>query len=301
MIVPPPTPKSPLKMPAAVPIAASFRVRSGSTAAILKTVSQPARQELQPLLADPGRTAILTDIDGTLAPIVDDPAAAAVPPQAKEVLAALAGRFALVGCISGRQATEARRLVGLDELVYSGNHGLELLLPGDDEPQADPNLAGHEEAAAGFLAGFDRDELNSLGLRQEDKGPIQALHWRGAPDEDAAERRANEIAGAAEREGLATHQGRKVLEIRPPGGADKGRAVAALLTGGVSAATYAGDDRTDLDAFAKLRELAGDGKLETAICVGIASAEGPPAISEQADITVDGPPGWLALLTELAT
>ena len=263
-------------------------------------MSQPPRQELQPLLADPGRTAILTDIDGTLAPIVDDPEAAAVPTDTREVLAALAQRFALVGCISGRQATEARRLVGLDGLAYAGNHGLELLLPGDDEVQADPSLAGQEDAAARFLAANGGAELDELGLRREDKGPIQALHWRGAPDEAAAEERAQEIAAAAEREGLATHQGRKVLELRPPGGADKGRAVAALLRDGFISAAYAGDDRTDLDAFAKLRDLVAEGTLGTAVCVGIRSAEGPAGISEEADLTVDGPPGWLALLTELA-
>ena len=261
---------------------------------------QPPRQQLLPLLENPARTAILTDIDGTLAPIVGDPAAAAVPEEAREVLAVLAQRFALVGCISGRQAAEARRLVGLDGLAYAGNHGLELLLPGDDEPRADPALAGDEDAARSFLATIDANELAALGLRSEDKGPIQAMHWRGAADEDAAERRALEIAAAAEGEGLATHQGRKVLELRPPGGADKGRAVAALLGGGMAAAAYAGDDRTDLDAFAKLRELVAEGQLETAVCVGITSAEGPPGIAEEADLTVDGPPGWLAMLTELA-
>ena len=259
--VPPPTPKSPLKKPAAVPIAASFRFRSDNTAAILGTVSQPARQELQPLLADPARTAILTDIDGTLAPIVDDPAAAAVPAETREVLAALAQRFALVGCISGRRATEARRLVGLDGIAYAGNHGLELLLPSDEEPRPDPSLSGEADAARNFVAALDEAELAALGVRFEDKGPIQALHWRGAADEDAAERRTEEIAAAAERNGLATHRGRKVLEVRPPGGADKGRAVAALLTDGMAAAAYAGDDRTDLDAFAKLREMVAGGTL----------------------------------------
>ena len=261
---------------------------------------QPPRQELAPLLEDPGRAAILTDIDGTLAPIVDDPAAAAVPPAAREVLAKLAQRYALVGCISGRQATEARRLVGLDELAYAGNHGLELLLPGDDDPRADPSLAGDEGAAKRFFDGLDAEGLAELELRREDKGPIQALHWRGAPDESAAESRAQEIAAAAEGEGLSTHRGRKVLEVRPPSGADKGRAVAALLGDSVAAAIYAGDDRTDLDAFAKLRELVDRGGLHAAVCVGIVSAEGPPGISDEADLTVDGPPGWLALLSELA-
>ena len=263
-------------------------------------MSQPPRQELLPLVADPRRTAILTDIDGTLAPIVDDPAAAGVPPETRAVLAALAQRFALVGCISGRQAVEARRLVGLDGIAYAGNHGLELLLPGDDAPRPDPSLEGDEDAAMRFLVSLDAGELANLALRTEDKGPIQALHWRGAPDEEAAERRALEIAAAAEQAGLATHQGRKVLELRPPGGADKGRAVAALLSDGFAAATYAGDDRTDLDAFAKLREMVAGGALGSALCVGVASPEAPPGITSQADLTVDGPPGWLALLSELA-
>lgn len=259
-----------------------------------------ARPELQPLLADPGRSAILTDIDGTLAPIVDDPTAAAVPDEAKEILARLAERYALVGCISGRQAVEARRLVGLDELAYAGNHGLELMLPGDETPRLDSALAADVDAAKRFLARIDVTQLSELGIRSEDKGPIQALHWRGAADEDAAEARANDVAAAAEQRGLATHRGRKVLELRPPGGADKGRAVAAFIGDGIDAATYAGDDRTDLDAFAKLRELVSGGALASALCVGILSVETPPGISEEADLTVAGPPGWLEVLTELA-
>jgi trehalose-phosphatase len=259
-----------------------------------------ARPELQPLLADPARTAILTDIDGTLAPIVEDPTRAAVPPEARDVLAALAQRYRLVGCISGRQASEARRLVGLAELAYAGNHGLELMLAGEDEPRADPRLAGDGDAAKRFLARVDPVALEELGIRREDKGPIQALHWRGAADEAAAEARAQEIASEAEQRGLATHHGRKVLELRPPGGADKGRAVAALLGEDISAATYAGDDRTDLDAFAKLRELVARGELQSALCVGVLSPEAPPGIEKQADLTVSGPAGWLEILTELA-
>ena len=57
---------------------------------------------------------------------------------------ALSERFGLVGCVSGRRAEEARRLVGLDGIAYAGNHGLELLLPGDEAPRPDPSLAGRE-------------------------------------------------------------------------------------------------------------------------------------------------------------
>jgi trehalose 6-phosphate phosphatase len=257
---------------------------------------------LEDLRADPSRTAILTDIDGTLAPIVERPDQAAVPARATELLSRLAARFRLVGCVSGRRAAEARRLVGVDGIYYAGNHGLELLLPGDREARLDPSLDGRQSAAAEFLAGLDADQLAALGLRIEDKGPIQALHWRGATDERAAEARAHEIAADAGRAELVPHWGRKVLEIRPPGGGGKDAAVAALLgaDGVIHAAAYAGDDRTDLDAFRRLRDLRDRGELATAVCVGIASEEAPPELAEEADLSVDGPAGWLAMLEALA-
>jgi trehalose 6-phosphate phosphatase len=258
------------------------------------------RSPLAPLLADPARAAILTDVDGTLAPIVERPEQAEVPRRASEVLEALSRRFGLVGCISGRRALEARRLVGVEGIAYAGNHGFELLLPGDEEPRLDPALAGRERDAAEFLAGHDEAELEALGLRREDKGPIQALHWRGADDERAAEARAHEIAAEAGRAKLEPRWGRKVLELRPVGGGGKDSAVAALLAGDrLDAAIYAGDDRTDLDACRRLRELREEGRLRTAICVGVVSSEGPPEIAEESDLTVDGPSGWLDLLAEL--
>ncbi len=252
------------------------------------------------LRADPAHTAILTDVDGTLAPIVERPEEAAVPARARELLTALSGRFGLVGCVSGRQALEARRLVGVEGIAYAGNHGFELLLPGTGEPALDPAIAGRERQAGEFLAGLDRDPGED-GLRREDKGPIQALHWRGADDERAADARAHEIAAAAGRAGLEARWGRKVLELRPVGGGGKDAAVAALLSGaGVEAAAYAGDDRTDLDACRRLRELRAEGQLRTTACVGVLSPEGPPELVEESDLTVDGPDGWIEMLAELA-
>ena len=260
------------------------------------------RALLETLRDEPARTAILTDIDGTLAPIAERPEQAAVPEAAREALAALSERFGLVGCVSGRRAAEARRLVGLvDGIAYAGNHGLELLLPGEEAPRLDPSLEGREGDAAAFAAGLDRPALASAGLRLEDKGPIQALHWRGAGDERAAEARAREIAAEAGHAGLEPHWGRKVLELRPAGGGGKDTAVAALLAAeGIDRAAYAGDDRTDLDAFRRLRELCGEGRLEMAVCVGVVSPEAPPELPEEADLIVDGPAGWLEILHSLA-
>ncbi len=256
---------------------------------------------LEPLRADPARAAILTDVDGTLAPIVERAEEAIVPAAAREALARVGERFALVGCISGRQAEEARRLVGLDDIAYAGNHGLELLLPEDETPRPDPSLAGRESDAAKYIAGVDGEAISAVGLRLEDKGPIQALHWRGAADEAAAEARAHELAAEAGRAGLEPRWGRKVLELRPVGGGGKDGAVAALLAAdGVERVAYAGDDRTDLDAFRRLRELRESGELASAICVGIVSAEAPPELAEESDLTVEGPEGWLRILEWLA-
>ena len=260
--------------------------------------------ELGPLArlrADPARAAILTDVDGTLAPIVPRPEEAAVPARASEALRRLSERYGLVGCVSGRRAEEARRLVGVEDIAYAGNHGLELLLPGESELRFDPALEGREGDAAAFLAELGPQALAEAGLRLEDKGPIQALHWRGAEDDRAAEAHAHEIGATAGRAGLECAGGARCWSCgRPAAAARTPRWTALLAADGVSAATYAGDDRTDLDAFRRLRELERDGELEAGVCVGVASDEGPAEIVEEADLTVDGPPGWLALLEALA-
>jgi trehalose 6-phosphate phosphatase len=256
---------------------------------------------IAPLREHSDRSAILTDIDGTIAPIVNDPAEARVPERTRELLRALAARYALVGCLSGRRALDARRIVGLDELAYSGNHGIELLLPGDTVVRPDPSLDGHEADAPRFVQGLDRADLESAGIRIEDKGAIVALHWRGSPNEAVAESLASEIASAAEWDGLVPHRGRKVLEIRPNVAINKGIAVAALIPARpIDHALYGGDDRTDVDAFAALRTLQEDGELETGVCVAVASDESPPEVTRAADLTVPGPEGFARVLEALA-
>jgi trehalose-phosphatase len=256
---------------------------------------------LAPLRGDPGHGAILLDVDGTLAPIVERPEDAAVPDGARELLARLADRYALVACVSGRPTLDARRIVGLDQLAYSGNHGYELLLPGEAEPHPDPSLDGHDRDAGRFVAGLDGGDLERAGIRVEDKGAIVALHWRGAENEGEAEALASEIEADAEWNGLVPHRGRKVLEIRPNVAINKGIAVAALIPSKpVRAALYAGDDRTDADAFAALRMLRSDGELDAAVCIAVASDETPPEVTESADATVDGPDGLVEVLATLA-
>ena len=90
--------------------------------------------------------------------------------------------------------------------------------------------------------------------------------------------------------------------MRPPVRIDKGAGIRSLLADAeIDAALYAGDDATDLDAFRALAELAQEGKLERAVCIGVRSDEGPSEIAGRADIVVDGTEGVQELLTVLVT
>jgi trehalose 6-phosphate phosphatase len=229
------------------------------------------------LAEDPGRAALLLDVDGALAPIVPRPEDASVPEETRAELRRLHERYALVGCVSGRAGADARRVVGVPELAYVGNHGLEL----------DPTADAWTERLAAFMAGVDWPHV-------EDKGLTASLHYRNAADQGAARVELEEVAASARAAGFVARFGRKVLEILPPIEANKGTAVAGLLAAqGLQRALYAGDDTTDLDAFRALDQL------ELGIRVAVASPEGPPELEEAADLVVDGPPGLLDLLRRL--
>jgi trehalose 6-phosphate phosphatase len=262
----------------------------------------PATAELlAPLRAEPRASAILCDVDGTLAPIAARPDESSVPDEAREALRTLADRYGLVACISGRRAIDAKRLVGIERLVYVGNHGFEVLHPGEDHPRLDPTVGTRGEATRRFVSTLDPSRLGVVGIRLEDKGPIQALHWRGAPSEAAAELQVKEVAALAQAAGLIPRWGRKVLELRPVAGIDKGAAVTRLLRDeAMRRAMYGGDDVTDLDAFRALRWMRSSDRLEAAVCVGVASDEAPAELAEQADFLVDGTSEFVDLLRSLA-
>jgi trehalose 6-phosphate phosphatase len=260
----------------------------------------PLLEALAPLRADPRRSAVLLDVDGTLAPIVRHAEDAQVPEPTRTPLIEIAKRYAVVACVSGRRAATARRIVALGSIAYVGNHGSELLRPGAREPELEPDVAAYGRRVHAFAQRTWTDELHRLRVRAEDKDVIAAYHWRGAPDEAAAEAAVRDLAAQAEAEGFVTHWGRKVLEVRPPVELNKGRGIQRLLRGAdLDAGVYVGDDRTDLDAFAGLREEVAAGHLRTALCVGVRSEETPEELEQQADLLVDGPRGVRDLLLAL--
>jgi trehalose 6-phosphate phosphatase len=255
-----------------------------------------------PVRADPARAAILFDIDGTLAPIVEHAADARVSEHTRQLLIQIARRYGVVACVSGRRASEARAMVAIGAISYLGSHGAEVLRAGWTEPVFDQEVEDWAERIHAFAREADTAELRRLRVRLEDKGPIIAFHWRGAPDQDVARAAIDAIAARAEAAGLHTHWGRKVLEVRPPVRIDKGAGIEAFLAeSDVAVALYVGDDVTDLDAFRALTEMVGRGRLKHAVRVGVSSDEGPSEITSEADIVVDGTGGVQELLATLVS
>jgi len=231
---------------------------------------------LDQLAEDPARAAIFLDVDGVLAPIVPRPEDARVPEATRGELRRLAQGYALVACISGRPGEDARMVVGVPELTYVGNHGLEL----------EPDAGEWAARLARFLSELDWP-------RVENKGLTAALHFRGL-DDDEARRTLDAIAQHAEEAGFVARYGRKVLELVPPLEADKGTAVQRLLEEhGLERALYAGDDTTDLDAFAALE------RLPLGVRIAVTSPEGPAALLEQADVLLAAQTDVVELLRRL--
>jgi trehalose 6-phosphate phosphatase len=237
-------------------------------------VSLPA--PLEALASRPGESAILLDIDGTLAPIVADPRESRVPDETRRELVRLAGRYAVVGCLTGRATEDARRIVGVDEIEYIGEHGLELA------PEAQSWLSALERVADATEWPAERKRLTF------------SFHYRNEPDEAVARAQLEQVAAAARAEGLVARWGRKVLELRPPVDAHKGTAVVHMLERrGVKRALFAGDDATDMDGFRAMDEL------DLGVKIAVASPEGPQELVRAADIVVDGPQELLELLRGL--
>jgi trehalose 6-phosphate phosphatase len=174
-----------------------------------------------------------------------------------------------------------------------GQYGLERLENG--RVVVDPSVAPYRDAIASAAAELERE---LAGLLIERKGGLAVtVHWRTQPErKDDAIAAAARIAG---RHGLAVSPGRAAIELRAPVPIDKGSAVSALLTRS-RIACFAGDDRADVEAFVALARLVDAGRLETGIRIAVRSAESPRELIERADLVVEGPPGLVALLDDLA-
>jgi trehalose 6-phosphate phosphatase len=265
------------------------------------------REGLAAIVSRPRLAVVALDFDGTLAPIVADPADARAHPGAVPVLSRLAPRLCGVAVVTGRPAEAAVRYgglagaEGLEHLTVLGAYGAERWDAATGTLSAAPPPPG-VEAVRAELPGL-LDELGApQGTWTEDKGRAVAVHTRRTDDPEAAfELLRAPLYALAERHGLVVEPGRMVLELRAPG-VDKGAALTGHLREvGAGAVLYAGDDLGDLAAFAAVEKLRGEGVPGLLVCSGGGeTGESVPEIADRADIVVDGPAGLVGLLDGLA-
>lgn len=246
----------------------------------------------------PAEAVIALDFDGTLAPIVDDPAAARAHPGAAPALARLVPLVNAVAVVTGRPAGVAVEYGGfarVEGLIVLGQYGAERWQAGKlYAPEPPPGVAEVRTKLPRILQAAGAPEGTSI----EDKGSALAVHTRRAAEPQVAlDRLRGVLAALAERTGLAVEPGRYVLELRPPG-MDKGAALRALVAErSATAVLYAGDDLGDLAAFDAVGELRAQGIAGVTVC---SSSDEVTALAERADMVVDGPAGVVRLLTMLA-
>jgi trehalose 6-phosphate phosphatase len=278
---------------------------SGGSGAGMRAAGLPAeprteagRAGLAALLRAPRAALIALDYDGTLAPIVADPAAARPYPGAAAALSRLAPLVGTLAVITGRPAQLAVELGGLGRVpgvIVLGQYGRQRWDAGVlTSPPAPPGVADARQQLPGVLAAARAPE----GTYIEDKGDALAVHTRRAAEPGPAlERLAGPLTALAERTGLTTEPGRMVIELRPAG-ADKGLTLTSLRAERQAASVmYVGDDLGDRSAFQAVAGLRADGIPGLAVCSGSPEVT---ALAELADLVVDGPAGVVALLARIA-
>jgi trehalose 6-phosphate phosphatase len=234
----------------------------------------------RPVIATAAHPLILLDLDGTLAPIVAHPDHARVVPAAADAIRALLAAGIAVAIVTGRPSSEAQRLLGVDGVAVAGLYGLE----------GAPAIPGEVlEALAGVVDAVP-------GAWVEPKGATAAVHVRASPLTAIAPLE-RELARVAAGSGLELHAGKAVFDLVPEGRGRKGAAVERLAAG-ADAVAYAGDDLPDLEAFAALDRLAGDGVR--VVRVAVADAGSPDALLAAADVVVPDPDGLAAWLAAIA-
>lgn len=245
-------------------------------------------EALAPISGDPASACIFLDLDGTLAPIVPQPKSVAIPGPMAKLVRKLEHRYLAVAVVSGRPATEAKRIVGVPDLAYIGNHGFETLLPGHAvvvSEEARPFVTGIRE-----IVDFCRslEEINEKGIFVEDKTATMSLHYRNADNpEEARAIIMEKVVPQVEKRELKYSEGRMVLEVKPPVPVDKGVAIGRLLDRlDARRAVYMGDDTTDIDALKELRKRKRR-KDSVMVGIGVISQEMPADLPKYADLMVD--------------
>ena len=247
------------------------------------------------------QSAVLSDFDGVLSPIVHPGEPHPVSETVRSSLRRIEAGYRLAAIITGRPAKEARELLQVEGFHVVGNFGLEELPAHRNHVRFDLAALRWRRRVRHVAKQEWRRSLRAEGAHLGDQGLTMVFHWRGAADEDKT-RLAIEAAGArAQQRGIRVQRGNKWLAFRPPVDVDKGTAVRRLLrqNSKVRYAIYFGDDTIDIPAMKALEAMVASGRLDGAVRVAVTSPETPQALLDAANLVVNGPSGVATVLKEL--
>ncbi len=244
---------------------------------------------LLPTWRDPtAKRVVFTDFDGTLADIVPNPPDARPVDGAVQALVHLIDQGIGVGVITGRPVEFVQDLLGLEDVIYRGQHGMARAYGLEESKPVDavlPVMAQLEPIKEAIEKAFASDP----DVRREDKQLGITLHFRNATDPGAVSKRVEAVASKiVAGSDFQLIGGRRIWEIMPRVGVDKGTALrdeVAILD--ADAVAFIGDDVGDLPAFAVLDDLAQQGK--TVLKIAVLSPEAPEDLGRLADLVFAKP------------
>jgi trehalose 6-phosphate phosphatase len=209
-----------------------------------------------PTVAWPDTAALFLDIDGTLLDLAPHPDAVVVDDDVRGLLDALQGAHdGAMALVSGRTLADIDRLFAPRRFAAAGLHGLEWRQAATANAVLLPTPRGLRTLSvelADRLARFP-------GVLLERKGPALALHFRRAPEAEAAVCLAARDALARLGSGYRLLEGHCVVELLPAA-ANKGAAVQRFMAAPPFAGrrpVFIGDDITDESGFAAVNTLGG--------------------------------------------
>ena len=208
-----------------------------------------------------GHLLIALDFDGTIAPIVPHPDDAQLIPRARPILEALAQRADTeIALISGRSLRDLRERIGIRDVYYAGNHGLEI--EGPELQDTIPAALELQPRVQNALRAIEQEVGAINGVFIENKQLSLSVHYRQIDDPSEQMRVTEGVQRVYESQpdGLRLTTGKRVVEIRPDIDWHKGKALLFILDdiektrGAKMFPLFVGDDTTDEDGFIAIRD-----------------------------------------------
>lgn len=227
-------------------------------------------KELDKIKENPDNSGIFTDIDGTISEIAPTPGEAFVSEDFKELLNQLSSKYKIVGVISGRSITDAKEMIGVKNIFYSGLHGIETLW--NEEYSASVDIETYKSVFKAVMGELSIPD----GVYMENKGLVLAFHYRKCPENHQLLE--DSLKPLAEKYNLIIKSGKMVFELTLNVKMDKGKIIDKIcLDFNLETVFYAGDDVTDLDGFDGVHRNKG-------VAVGVVGDDSPGEIRNKADI-----------------